>query len=249
MFDASPAPVETSADDRDVPLSRALQLQCRALAAVPHEFRAVGTWLNYNCAMIPHLDDDTERQKMLDDAKLARAALDEVMPYFDFNANLPDYHPDAVAWFRDCLRRSPGQCAPFVQTARMLHALQHVVETDPTRSLPAQREISCYIVDTLAPEISAVLDILRQAMEAQEIQRKAWAEQQRREADTAVGRIQSISKMVRLISLNASVEAARAGETGKAFGVIAHEVKALSEAIRESAGKVTTTVHSLTDRL
>jgi len=245
MFDAPRPEVE----ERDVPLSRALQLQCRALAAIPHEFRAVGTWLNYNCAMIPHMDSDTVRQKMLADAKQARLALDAVMPYFDFNSTLPDYHPDAVAWFRACMRRSPGQCRPFVQTAQKLHALQHIVETDPANALPAQREISAFIIDTLAPEIGAVLEILATEMEAQETKRKVWAEHQRRESDTAVSRIQSISQMVRLISLNASVEAARAGDAGKAFGVIAHEVKALSEAIRDSAGKVTKTVHSLTDRL
>ncbi|MEL6450200.1 MAG: methyl-accepting chemotaxis protein [Pseudomonadota bacterium] len=245
MFDA-PA---RDTDQPDMPLSRALQLQCRALAAVPHEFRAVGTWLNYNCAVIPGIENAEERARLFDDMKKARAALDTVMPYFSFDSTLPDFHPDAVAWFRDCLKKSPKQAEPFRRMAQMLRSVQEVVETDTARAAARQRALSAYILKDLAPEIIALLDILDTALEQQERQRQEWAEKMRKEADDAVARIQTISQMVRLISLNASVEASRAGDAGKAFGVIAHEVKALSESIRASAGKVTGTVHALTERL
>ncbi|GIT92735.1 hypothetical protein JANAI62_30280 [Jannaschia pagri] len=42
-------------------------------------------------------------------------------------------------------------------------------------------------------------------------------------------RIDTIARTVRLISLNARVEAAHAGDAGRAFGVIAEEIKTLSE--------------------
>ena len=45
----------------------------------------------------------------------------------------------------------------------------------------------------------------------------------------AKDRIEDIARTVRLISLNARVEAARAGDAGRAFGVIAEEIKSLSE--------------------
>ncbi|MEM8577392.1 MAG: methyl-accepting chemotaxis protein [Pseudomonadota bacterium] len=71
----------------------------------------------------------------------------------------------------------------------------------------------------------------------------------RRDGDEAVERIRTVSQMVRLISLNASVEAAHAGAAGKSFGIIAGEVKALSEQIEASAQNATDTLRVLTDRL
>ncbi|MEX0371682.1 MAG: methyl-accepting chemotaxis protein [Tateyamaria sp.] len=239
----------SSREKPTAPLSRELQLQCRALAAVPHEFRAVGTWLNYNCALVPQMDDTDSRARLLEDMRMARAALDAVMAYFDPDAELPDFHPEAVAWFRNCLQKAPHAADPFRVTACMLIKLQHTIETDPGAALPLHRETSDYIIKSLAPEITALLSILNTALEAQEDQRKRWVKHLRMDASDAVSRIRSISKMVRLISLNASVEAARAGDAGKSFGVIASEVKALSEAIQTSANHVTETVNDLSDRL
>ncbi|WP_254684999.1 methyl-accepting chemotaxis protein [Tateyamaria omphalii] len=236
-------------NDPDAPLTRVLQLQCRALAAVPHEFRAVGTWLNYDCALLPYLDDEEDRARVVADIGRARAALDAVMRYFDLSADIPEYHPGALDWFRDCLNRAPQRAEPFRVTAGKLLRLHDVALDDPKRAKALHRETSHYIITELAPEIVALLDILTGEVEAQEQSRVAYAETMRARADAAVTDILSISKMVRLISLNASVEAARAGDAGRAFGVIASEVKAMSEAIQTSAGTVTVTVRDLADRL
>ena len=245
MFDSaqsSPAP-------EAAPLTRQLQLECRALAAVPHEFRAVGTWLNYDCALYSQMDAPEDRERLAADMARARAALDGVLPYFDLDADIPDAAPEALAWFRSCLQRAPQQSDPFRITAQMLFRLQHVVVHEPDAAIAAHRETSTYIINELAPEIAGLLDILDREIAQQETDRVRWAEQLSKEADTAVAQIQSISKMVRLISLNASVEAARAGDAGRAFGVIATEVKAMSEAIQRSAKTVTGTVRDLTERL
>ncbi|WP_299656146.1 methyl-accepting chemotaxis protein [uncultured Tateyamaria sp.] len=231
------------------PLSRLLQLQCRALAAVPHEFRAVGTWLNYNCALLTQLDDVEHRERVLADMNDARTALDKVMLYFDLNSDIPDVHPQALEWFRSCLQRAPQKSEPFRKTANMLSHVQDVVLNDPAAAKNIHRDTSHYIITQLAPEIVALLDILNAEVEQQEQDRVHYAEQLRSKADAAVSDIKSISKMVRLISLNASVEAARAGDAGRAFGVIASEVKAMSEAIQTSANTVTGTVRDLSDRL
>jgi len=231
------------------PLTRLLQLQCRALAAVPHEFRAVGTWLNYDCALLPHLDDAADRSRVLDDMARARAGLDNVMRYFDLSAEIPEYDARALDWFRTCLNRAPQRSEPFRTVASMLYRLQDAAVNEPASIKSVHRETSHYIITELGPEIVALLDILNTEVEAQEATRVKFAEQMRGKADAAIAEIQSISQMVRLISLNASVEAARAGDAGRAFGVIASEVKAMSEAIQMSAGTVTNTVRDLTDRL
>ncbi|WP_299045881.1 methyl-accepting chemotaxis protein [uncultured Tateyamaria sp.] len=236
-------------DATDAPLTRALQLQCRALAAVPHEFRAVGTWLNYDCALLPHLDDPDDRDRVIEDMARARAGLEQVMRYFDLTADIPDYDPQALAWFRACLNRAPQKADPFRVTARMLYDLQ-AVATDGHMSLKqVHRDTSHYIMTHLGPEIVGLLGILNAEVEDQEQTRVRYAAEMHAKADAAVADITSVSRMVRLISLNASVEAVRAGDAGRAFGVIASEVKAMSEAIQTSAATVTRTVRDLTDRM
>lgn len=245
MFDVE-RPVQ---DATDAPLTRALQLQCRALAAVPHEFRAVGTWLNYDCALLPHLDDPEDRARVVEDMARARAGLDDVMRYFDLGADIPEYDAQALTWFRTCLNRAPQKSEPFRITARMLHDLQQVAVAGDPSIRQVHRETSHYIMTHLGPEIVGLLDILNTEVEEQEQTRVRYAADMHAKADAAVADIKSISQMVRLISLNASVEAARAGDAGRAFGVIASEVKAMSEAIQTSAATVTNTVRDLTDRL
>ncbi|WP_152612910.1 methyl-accepting chemotaxis protein [Tateyamaria sp. ANG-S1] len=233
----------------DAPLTRLLQLQCRALAAVPDEFRAVGTWLNYDCALLPHLDSEEDRARILEDMQLARVNLMRVMQYFDVSAEIPGYHTDALTWFRDCLGRAPQKSDPFRVTANMLFELHDKVQSDPVAAKAMHRDVSQYILMQFAPEFMSLMKLLKAEEEAQEQVRIQYAERMRAKADAAIADIKSVSKMVRLISLNASVEAARAGEAGRAFGVIASEVKAMSESIQTSASTVTATVRDLTDRI
>jgi hypothetical protein len=50
--------------------------------------------------------------------------------------------------------------------------------------------------------------------------------------------IEKLGSKINLIALNALIEAARAGDAGKAFAIIANEIKALSNQAREEAGKI-----------
>ena len=65
-----------------------------------------------------------------------------------------------------------------------------------------------------------------------------------KEVEEIVGTILSISDQTNLLALNASIEAARAGEAGK--GVVADEIRNLSEETKESTGKITDIIEKLT---
>ncbi|HEX3026961.1 MAG TPA: [Fe-Fe] hydrogenase large subunit C-terminal domain-containing protein [Clostridia bacterium] len=58
------------------------------------------------------------------------------------------------------------------------------------------------------------------------------------EMASAVRIINSISTTTRLLSLNAGIEAARAGNAGKAFGVVADEIKKLADESAEAASEI-----------
>ncbi len=65
------------------------------------------------------------------------------------------------------------------------------------------------------------------------------------EIEGVVKLILSVAKETKMLALNAAIEAARAGEAGKAFAVVAHEVKALSLQTQAAADEISSKVHKL----
>ena len=59
------------------------------------------------------------------------------------------------------------------------------------------------------------------------------------EINTILNSIKSIADQTKMLGLNAAIEAARAGEAGRGFGVVATEIRTLSQNSKETAFKIT----------
>lgn len=58
------------------------------------------------------------------------------------------------------------------------------------------------------------------------------------EINTILDSIKSIADQTKMLGLNAAIEAARAGEVGKGFGVVAAEIRTLSQSSKETAAQI-----------
>jgi methyl-accepting chemotaxis protein len=61
--------------------------------------------------------------------------------------------------------------------------------------------------------------------------------------------VESIAFQTNVLALNAAIEAAHAGERGRGFAVVAHEVRALSNAARETGKRITKKVALISEAL
>ncbi|MFT4143741.1 MAG: methyl-accepting chemotaxis protein [Mobilitalea sp.] len=70
--------------------------------------------------------------------------------------------------------------------------------------------------------------------------------QEYRQIEKFASVISGIASKTKLLSLNASIEAARAGEHGRGFGVVADEIKKLSENTQSNAKSIISSLESMT---
>lgn len=64
-----------------------------------------------------------------------------------------------------------------------------------------------------------------------------------------LGFIKQIADETKMLGLNASIEAARAGELGRGFGVVAEEIRKLSDESKGTADKIRSLTNSIKDRI
>ena len=91
------------------------------------------------------------------------------------------------------------------------------------------RTIATHVENTLAPQIATFLGALFTQVVTCE---RASAKLAQDVDSGALAQIDSLSRQIGFIAVNAAVEAARVGDAGRGFSVIAAEIKALSDKSR-----------------
>jgi methyl-accepting chemotaxis protein len=61
--------------------------------------------------------------------------------------------------------------------------------------------------------------------------------------------IKSVADQTKMLGLNAAIEAARAGEHGRGFGVVAEEIRKLSDQSKETADRIRKLMKEINDRI
>lgn len=89
-----------------------------------------------------------------------------------------------------------------------------------------------------APAQIAALNVVIAALEARLKRREDRAQSDRAMASGVASDLQAVAGKINLIALNARIEAARQGDAGRAFSVIANEIKTLSDHSRVKADEI-----------
>jgi len=104
----------------------------------------------------------------------------------------------------------------------------------------------------VADDLLALLNRLVAAFEADlaeaEATEAAATQEIRRFVSATLEDMERLGMKMHMVAVNAVIEAARAGETGRAFAIVANDIKALSAQAREEASKMGQAIGRLFDR-
>lgn len=104
-------------------------------------------------------------------------------------------------------------------------------------------------------EVSAAMEeLMASAMEISESERKLnrdiiSVKDNVENIISVLDRIRDIAAQTKMLGLNAAIEAARAGEAGKGFGVVAEEIRRLSDSSREMAESIKTLTNNIEESI
>jgi len=151
---------------------------------------------------------------------------------------LPELNETALEWMRgvaDANAHTFRALSGFGQRATSLVGKLEAGSPVEAREI---EDVIGYIYSEFHYAAVALSEAIHAAHEVIIAEDRNRASDARGQAQEAVDRIDTISRTVRLIAVNAAVEAARAGDAGRGFSVIAQKIKSLSEATEAASGDV-----------
>lgn len=171
-------------------------------------------------------------RKLMD---IAKSAVDGAFEALLTNGPRQGLEDSALAWARAKADGVPDLAANMRTFHKAVEEAIGRVDSDPDSVITFLLDITDKADALFGGSFAQLLRSLEDDLLEADSSRLDAATQATEGAKTAMGRIDAISRSVRLISLNAAVEAARVGDKGRGFSVIAGEIKTLAEAIASAS--------------
>ncbi len=217
----------------------------RALAALPVMVRMQSLRILMFLSGLIITEDPEMRDSAFGAMKLAFGGIDNALEILSGWQDRHDLNPEARRLLAAVMSdHADSLDAPRELCERAHRMAERVFEGDR----PTSEEYDAlmrWTYGSFHPEMLALASRMAEAGDALRHDLEVAAHDARHRAIDARNRIDSIARTVRLISLNARVEAARAGSSGRAFGVIADEIKSLSEQTEKVSAEMGTSVDEI----
>jgi len=176
---------------------------------------------------------------------------DPVPPGPDLNARISTLLEALPIWARQIeTSRSQTEDAVISLSERFCGVVQRLDAALGREESVGHQDVSAQMRDS-ERDLKLVMDALRAIQQS----RDALADEIRglaaytEDVQGMASEVQSIAFQTNVLALNAAIEAAHAGERGKGFAVVAHEVRALSNAARDTGKRITQRVTLISEAL
>ncbi|WP_300583963.1 methyl-accepting chemotaxis protein [Marivita sp.] len=126
----------------------------------------------------------------------------------------------------------------FVTNARLIqHRLKEKGGSHLTKII---EDLAQFVKTTLLATLNSIVEGINRALDHVVSTRQAQSGKQTKMLSSSISELEKISRMIMIISVNASIEASRVGEAGRGFSAVATEIRGLSQ----SANKVITSLRT-----
>ena len=220
----------------------------RATLDLPLMLRLQGFRIMTFASAIGTTADAAVRARSLAEARAALAFYDAVAMALSDPRRVLAAHPECAALVEAATSAHRGALDSVATFRNMAGALVDAAEAGP--AAPEAFDAAILLtLDEFKPRMDAVVAHMASANVDRRATAAASARDGRDIADDACKEIAKVSRTIRLISINASIEAARAGPAGRTFGVIAAEIRSLSEQTETASRRVSGAVAGIMTRL
>mgnify|MGYP000153280849 CR=1 FL=1 len=124
----------------------------------------------------------------------------------------------------------------FITNARLIQ--DRLRESGGSHLTSTIKEFASFVTTTLLATLNSIVEGINRALDYVISNRQSQSGNQSKMIRSSITELEKISRMIMIISVNASIEASRVGEAGRGFSAVAGEIRNLSQ----SANKVITSL-------
>ena len=139
----------------------------------------------------------------------------------------------------DAVSRSQNDTlVQFLTNARLIQ--QRLKEKGGSHLNKIIQDLAQFVKTTLLATLNSIVEGINRALDYVVSTRQSQAGKQTKMLRSSISELEKISRMIMIISVNASIEASRVGEAGRGFSAVATEIRGLSQ----SANNVISTLRT-----